>query len=355
MDRSSVLPKLRWACAVWLLLTSAAAAGASSLMVQRIGELSGPSAEAVASKVTVVPLSPDLDARTAPLILAPGKIFVRRGGEQVAGLRPAERSALRQAYDAGQVILLLDASTHDIEALHLLLGDGVAHESSTDPTVLAYALRKEDNVATARLVTYPVNDDESALSRALEIVIAELTRPSAAPEEEDAAAGSTDWGSSPVQSIIITSTDRGTYNTPIELFVLHSCQQNKDYYLVNTGGTWTASQARYESAHVNGGQMRTDPQGNLHVDWQDTDAHCTGGIEIAIGPNTDERICRYMDYPLSYEVDIVPPSGPRVVQVNAAPAGDQGESTSYTSGFAFSIGGGLTCRETGRAPEFRPA
>jgi hypothetical protein len=35
----------------------------------------------------------------------------------------------------------------------------------------------------------------------------------------------------------------------------------------------------------------------------------------------------------------VPPSGPTVVQVNAAPAGDQGLSASYSSGFSFSIGG----------------
>src|SRR5262249_52440772 len=97
----------------------------------------------------------------------------------------------------------------------------------------------------------------------------------------------------------------------------------------NTGGTWTPEVAHYESAHVNGGQMRTDAQGNLHVDWENTDAHCTGGIEIAIGPNPDERICRYMDYPLNYEVDIFPPSGPSVVQVNAAPAGDQGEHVLY--------------------------
>jgi hypothetical protein len=48
-----------------------------------------------------------------------------------------------------------------------------------------------------------------------------------------------------------------------------------------------------------------------------------------------------MNYPLTYEIDILPPSGPTVVQVNAAPAGDQGQSTSYTSGFSFSISGGV--------------
>ena len=55
----------------------------------------------------------------------------------------------------------------------------------------------------------------------------------------------------------------------------------------------------------------------------------------------DQRLCRYANYPLYYEVDIVPPAGPRVVQVNAAPAGDQGLSSSYSSGFSFSIGGGV--------------
>jgi len=328
-----------------LLLLSTMGAGADgsdSLVVQQIGDVRGPIAEAIASAVTIVPFSSHLDARATPIILATGKAFVRQGdgqGHRVGGLRPEEQRAIRQAYDGGQVILLLDASTHDIEALHVLLEHGVAHESSTHPVVLAYALRQVHRIPTARLVTHPVAD-ELALSRALEIVLEELTRPSAAPDGSTTA-GSTNWGDSPVQSTVLTSTDRGTYNTPIEIYALHSCQENMDYYLVNTGGTWTPEVAHYESAHVNGGQMRTDAQGNLHVDWENTDAHCTGGIEIAIGPNPDERICRYMDYPLNYEVDIFPPSGPSVVQVNAAPAGDQGESTSYTSGFTFSISGGV--------------
>ena len=334
-----------------LLLLSTMGAGADgsdSLVVQQIGDVRGPIAEAIASAVTIVPFSSQLDARATPIILATGKAFVRQGdgqGHRVGGLRPEEHRAIRQAYDGGQVILLLDASTHDIEALHVLLEHGVPHESSTHPVVLAYALRQVHRIPTARLVTHPVAD-ELALSRALEIVLEELTRPSAAPDGSTTA-GSTNWGDSPVQSTILTSTDRGTYNTPIEIYALHSCQENMDYYLVNTGGTWTPEVAHYESAHVNGGQMSTDAQGNLHVDWENTDAHCTGGIEIAIGPNPDERICRYMDYPLNYEVDIFPPSGPSVVQVNAAPAGDQGQSTSYTSGFTFSISGGVNVSGTG--------
>ena len=344
----SVLPRLWCAFAVGLLLPPAPVAAASNLAVQQIGAVSGEIAPAIGSEVTMVPFSPQRDARTAPIILAP--LFVRRDGEQVAGLRLRGQRALRQAYDAGQVILLLDASTHDIEALHLLLEDGVALESSTDPVVLAYALRKENNIPTARLVIYPskeldleqlgadeLDERELAMDNALEIVVEELTRPPSAPEEVDAG-GSTDWGS-PIQAMTITSTDRGTYNTPVELYALHSCQQNKDYYLVNTGGTWTATNAGYQSASAIAQQITVDSNGNLTIDWQDGNDHCSGGIDILARDN--EYICRYTNYPLSYEIDIVPPSGPTVVQVNAAPAGDQGESTSYTSGFAFSIGGGV--------------
>src|SRR5262249_57811935 len=123
---------------------------------------------------------------------------------RVGGLSPEEQRAIRQAYDGGQVILLLDASTHDIEALHVLLEHGVAHESSTDPVVLADALRQVHRIPTARLVTPPVAD-ELALSRALEIVPEELTRPSAAPDTSTTA-GSTNCGDNPDQSPLLPAT-----------------------------------------------------------------------------------------------------------------------------------------------------
>ena len=354
MGSGSVSSRPRWALVAWLLLLpSATGAGADGPMVQQIGDLRGRIAEAVAAEVAIVPFSPRLDARATPIILATGKVFLGRDGKRVLGLRPAERRAIRQAYAAGQVILLLDASTHDIEALHVLLEDGVAHESSTDPVVLAYALRQENNVATARLVTHPGEDDfgeddlgedeldeaELALSRALEIVIEELTLPPA--PEDDAAAGSPNWGDSTLQKTILTSTDRGTYNTPVEVYALHSCLENKDYYLVNTGGTWTPEQARYESASRQAGEIQSTSNGTLIISWQRHRDHCRGGIGIYRGAfgGGDDRICRYINYPLFYQVDIVPPSGPTVVQVNAAPAGDQGKSASYSSGFSWNIGG----------------
>ena len=370
MDNTSVWPRLRWALLAWLLLLlSGPVAAANGLVVQHIGDLSGTIAEAIAEDafaagVTIVPFSPRIDARATPIILAPDKAFLARNGKRVLGLRRAERRAIRQAYDAGQVILLLDASTHDIEELHVLVEEGVTYESTTDPIVLAYALRQENDIPAARVVTHPVEDDfdgegldEEELefqSQALEIVLEELTLPPAVGLAALDTASETDWGSSPVQSFILTSTDRGTYNTPVQIYALHSCAQNKDYYLVNTGGTWAPTEARFQSASWLSGTLNTGPNRELIVDWQNNRSNCSGGSDVCrgIGCRNDNRICRYMNYPLFYEVDIVPPSGPRVVQMNAAPAGDQGQSASYTSGFSFSIGGGVEVSGSGPSGGF---
>jgi hypothetical protein len=226
----------------------------------------------------------------------------------------------------------------------VLLDDGVAHESTTDPVVLAYALRQENRIPTARLVTHPVEDDfddgdldsgdldedELAVSRALEIVVAELTRPPAAPADDDAAAGLPDWRNSPVQSTVLTSTANGVYDTPVEIYALHSCLDRRDYYLVNSGGDWTPTGARYESASVSSGQMRVDSEGNLTVDWQESDSYCDVGYFL-----DPERICRYMNYPLSYEVNIIPPSGPAVqIDTTRPRAGNYDKSTDYESGLS---------------------
>ena len=195
-------------------------------------------------------------------------------------------------------------------------------------------------------------------SQALEIVLEELTLPPAVGLAALDTASSTDWGSSPVQKFSLTSTDRGTYNTPVEIYALHSCRENKDYYLVNTGGTWTPTAARAESASKNAGQIHSFGGGTrLDVTWQNNRSYCEGGHWVCkvFGPcdiGSDSRACRYTNYPLFYEVDIVPPSGPRVVQVNAAPAGDQGQSTSYTSGITFSIGGGVDVSGSGASGGF---
>ena len=175
----------------WSVVWSPALAwGPEATRVQQIGELSSEVAEAVAAEVDVVPFSPKIDARTTPIIVAPGEAFVLQGRPgQVGGLSGAERKAIRQAYDAGQTILLLHASVHDIEALHVLVKEGVTHTSTTDPTVLAYALRQESDIPTVRVVhdlrpslrapggIGPDFEDEGALQRALDVIISELTHP----------------------------------------------------------------------------------------------------------------------------------------------------------------------------------
>ena len=62
-----------------VLLSPTLAWGAEATLVQQIGELSGEVAEAVAAEVNVVPFSPAIDARTTPIIVAPGEAFVHAG------------------------------------------------------------------------------------------------------------------------------------------------------------------------------------------------------------------------------------------------------------------------------------
>jgi hypothetical protein len=360
----SVRSLLPWS----VLLAPALASGAEATLVQQIGELSSEVADAVAAEVEVVPFSPAIDARTTPIILAPGQAFIQQGRpEQVTGLNRAERDAIRQAYDAGQTILVLHPSVHDVEALHVLVKEGVTHQSSTDPTFLAYALRQENDIPTARIVhdlrlslraPVPLGSEgdeqaarDRALARALDVITSELTHPpvlAAAPPP--AADGNfVDWQQNPVQSNIITVTSNGNFNTPVDIYALHSCLQNKDYYLVNTGGDWTATEAAWTSASTEKNQIHLQPDHTLQIDYEPGVEFCGAGFPVnRISGVTNERICVYMPYPLYYEVDIVPPDlvsvppdGPAVVQVNAAPAGDQGLSASYSSGFSFSIGGGV--------------
>ncbi len=345
-----------WLLIAWLLMLPTRAWTSSYPgIVQKIGNPSGALADAIADAITVVPFSRRTDASTTPIILA-RPLSKRPHLRPAGGLSRAEQGAVRQAYAAGQTILLLNASTHDIEALHTLLRDGVAYESTTHPVVSAYALRKEYNRPSARILANahsPISDnveiDEGALQRAVDVLVSELTNPPVVGDDPSATA--TDWASSPVQSWTLTSTSNGLYNTPIHLYALHSCDEKMDYYLVNTGGDWTATEAKFQSASkkADSDSIILRPfDGALVVDWSDDRTHCTGGIDISNVPfKFDERICRYANYPHYYEVNIVPPNGPTVVQENAAPAGDQGKSENYSSGFSFSLGGDVNISGAG--------
>ena len=58
-----------------------------------------------------------------------------------------------------------------------------------------------------------------------------------------------------MQTAVFTSTSKVTTTRQCSLYALHSCQENKDYYLVNTGGDWTATEAAWFSASTDAGQL----------------------------------------------------------------------------------------------------
>jgi hypothetical protein len=243
-----------------------------------------------------------------------------------------------------------------VEALHTLLRDGAAHRSGTHPSLLAYTLRREENIPSARVVTDvgPATEPEAhaqAWRRAIGFVVEDLSRPPL-PRAEDDPGGSDDWADSPVQKTILTSLANGVWNTKVEVYALHSCQPDSgtgiqyDYYLVNTGGDWTATEAQFQSASFQAGQISgyyIDGGHDINVDWQAGREYCIHGDFGSL----DQRICRYIHYPAFYDISIEPPSGPRVTQVNAAPEATQGLSTNYTSGFSFSLGGSVNVSGNG--------
>ena len=182
--------------------------------------------------------------------------------------------------------------------------------------------------------------DGRAWNRAIDVIVDELTASPVTSRDPEITAAISDWSDNAIQQTVITSTTQGIYNTPVSIYALHSCDQDKDFYLVNTGGDWTPTEARYNSASQSHDQIRVD-RGftDITVDWQDNDDYCTGGI--AIFDAVDSRICRYMNYPLDYKISILPPTNTTTVQTNASPEGSQGQSTSYRSGFSFSLGGSV--------------
>ncbi len=344
-------------------------------VIQRIGNGSNDLVNVLPSTLKIVRFSSHFDASNTPFLLT-AKITPKNTNKRlwyyffkkfhpktpntsyVEGLSDYQKQAIKTAYDAGQSIIMLDANLHDIADIHELLDAGIAHESTTDPDVLAYILRKENNLPISKVITYlqsTIMDDEDpyadeiAFDKAVNLVASELLKKPVIAEADSESFF--DWSSSPVKSFEMASTKLGTYNTQIAIYALHSCEENMDYYLVDTGGDWTPTDARYQSASASKGQIRTSQTratDTMTVDWQDNDDYCQGGVSIE--DNQEEKICRYIHYPRYYHIQITPPGTPTtVVQVNASPAGEQGVSSTYFSGFTFSIGGGVNISEEGGA------
>ena len=86
-----------------------------------------------------------------------------------------------------------------------------------------------------------------------------------------------------MQTAVITTTSNGIYNTPVDIYALHSCLDKHDYYLVNTGGTWTATEATFYASEKAGQISLPSSNGDIIAHFESDYAHRTGGINAAAG------------------------------------------------------------------------
>jgi len=87
--------------------------------------------------------------------------------------------------------------------------------------------------------------------------------------------------------------------------------------------------------------MYYDANNDLYVvaNWRDDPqrTYCSSPSSIIHLDQADA--CRYINYPLTYSVSMVPLNAGSIAQTDAKPPAQQGEATTYTSGFSFSLGG----------------
>lgn len=316
--------------------------------VRQIGPLDSAIAPRLLENVRAVPTSMQGDS---PTLLQ---------GATLAGLTYSLNEELKATYRAGHTIVLLDATTEHIEALHKVIGDGVASSLQEGEVLLAYALRRERRVPKATLVLKVrpsplrtpagtpeptgLQDDERALRRSVDRVVAELTQVpnlvASVPRNPNQPAI---WQDNALQVATLVSQTAGVYNTSVSLFALHACIDNTDHYVVTAGSDWTATDAKFQSAATELGatSMYYDADNNVYVvaNWADDPSltYCSSG---GFGSNQAD-ICRYINYPLQYELLMLPPSAGLVQQINAAPPATQGQSVTLENGFSFDIGGSV--------------
>jgi hypothetical protein len=106
-----------------------------------------------------------------------------------------------------------------------------------------------------------------------------------------------------------------------------------DHYVVTAEADWTPTAARFQSA-----SFPEDQSPDGVITWHDNKNNCEGDNNTA---------CRYINYPLSYQLTIKPPDNGTVIQDDAAPAASGDATTSYTSGFTFSINGTVNASNAG--------
>ena len=374
--------KYRLSLATALLLSSCVALIASGCsdsaksqsgeyeVVQLIGNYNNATIEAVRSNLVVVPFSPDYNPQLTPMMIAPGVL------DPVDTLTQQEKDAIKASYEAGQTVAIIAPSTIDVEALHELLGAGAAYTSTTHPIHMAYITRMEKSNPVSRVLqnvraspskAQDAGADERAYARAYTILVEDLSR---APLQNNESAPimseqTVDLTEVALQTTFLTSTTSGNYSTTVEFYAAHICENNQspqdpyDMYLVTSSGDWTASEAKWQSASAREGELylaNCDGEQCLVEEWQDTDDYCDGGIAIASDVpfnKYDLRLCRYMNYPKQYSVSFVPPAGIKTDQANAEPSATQGKASSYSTGFNFSLGGGVNISGKGPAAGFQ--
>ncbi len=323
-------------------------------VVRLIGRIHSPTALRILKRIQLVPLRATHDS---PILLQ---------GETVLRLHERQKRELKATYLAGYSIALLDAKPPHTSALHVIVGEGINYRSKKTVADLAYVLRKENYVPTATLLTYvarsplqtangdpdPVGlaDTEQALDRAADRTVLELQRtpkvglPAPVHDPNQPIA----WQDNPLATITFAIQDAsGVYNTPINVYALHRCLDGTDHYAVTAGADWTPTHATWQgvTSEEPNASMTVDASGNLVLNWQNVRTYCS-----SVGTHGFfDDICRYINYPLSYQVAMVPRSEGTVVQIDAAPAATQGEQTTYQSGLNFSIGGTVNVSAKGPA------
>jgi hypothetical protein len=367
VTRYTVLQLISVMAAVGVLGTAAfSAARGETATVRYIGNLDSVITPGLLKQVNLVPFTRQQDS----------SILLQ--GETMSQLQDGHKQELRETYQAGHTIVLLDAAMAHIEALHGVIGEGVTYRSKNAGVVMAYALRREHHIPTATLLTYvprsPLRtpsgdpdphgllDEELAFNRAVDRTVTELSHlpkvsmPGPSPGANQPIA----WQGTPLQTTTFAlNGPGGVYNTPINVYALHRCLDGTDHYVVTAGADWTATNAQWQDASTNfdaGGPSTLScnkpisewpcAPDELVINWQDNDrTYCSSD-----GFNgNDSNICRYINYPMSYALQMVPLNTGTVAQTAAAPAATQGQQASVTSGFSFTIGGTVNV-STGSGP-----
>lgn len=366
VSRYTALGIISITSAVWVLgMAAFSEANEEKERVRRIGHLNSIIADGIQGQVNLVPLT----------LTADSSVLLQ--GETMSRLKQEHKENLKATYQAGHTIVLLEATMEHVNALHEIIGAGVTYSSRSKDGegILAYTFRQENDIPTATLTNvHPsplqtpsgdpdptgLQDHTLALTRAADLVVAELRHiPSVSmPGRLKDPSQPTDWQSVPLQKTVFTQGGAaGVYNTTVTLYALHSCQADtrtgltSDYYMVTALADWTPTNAKFQSAATELGDtsMYYDAKNNAYVvaNWRDDPQRTYCSSPSYFSTNAD--ICRYINYPLQYDVTMRPLSTGSVVQTDAKPPASQGQATTYTSGFMFNLGG--TVNVSGKGPQ----